>query len=114
MKISDLKSKNLSELRKIAKELEVKRTDSYRKDDLISVIIGIVSSRYNQGLPLPEIFDEVDDVVIPMQEKLKDLGVSDSETSQEPTNTPAESVLADSQESSGCLWNRVCTNPRIC
>lgn len=100
MKISDLKSKNLSELRKIAKELEVKRTDSYRKDDLISVIIGIVSSRYNQGLPLPEIFDEVDEVVIPMQEKLKNLGIPDSKSDQEAANTPAEVVASESQESS--------------
>lgn len=92
MKISDLKSKNLSELKKIAKELDVKRTDSYRKDDLISVIVGIVSSRHNQGLPLPDIFED-EAVVNPTLEKLKVFESSDETTDEAPQQSEDE-VLA--------------------
>ncbi len=60
MKISELKTKNLSELRQLAKELDIKRPDSYRKDDLISTIVGVVSSMINQGLPLPDAFKDAE------------------------------------------------------
>lgn len=60
MKISELKTKNLAELRQLAKELDIKRPDSYRKDDLISTIVGVVSSMINQGMPLPDVFKDTE------------------------------------------------------
>lgn len=53
MKISDLKTKTLAELKGIAKELEIKRPDSFRKDDLIFRIINEIAAWQNEGKPLP-------------------------------------------------------------
>jgi transcription termination factor Rho len=54
MKISDLKLKTLSDLKGIAKELEIKRIDSFRKDDLIFRIISEIAAWQNEGKTLPE------------------------------------------------------------
>ncbi|MCQ2210179.1 MAG: transcription termination factor Rho [Paludibacteraceae bacterium] len=53
MKISDLKTKTLSELKGIAKELEIKRPDSFRKDDLIFRIVNEIAAWQNEGKELP-------------------------------------------------------------
>lgn len=54
MKISDLKKKTLTELKGIAKDLEIKRPDSFRKDDLIFRIINEIAAWQNEGKTLPE------------------------------------------------------------
>ncbi len=54
MKISDLKNKTLIELKGIAKELEIKRPDAFRKDDLVFRIINEIAAWQNEGKPLPE------------------------------------------------------------
>lgn len=60
MKISDLKSKTLAELKMLAKELDIRRTDSYRKEELVYTIVGVVAARKNKGQPLPSVFEEVE------------------------------------------------------
>ncbi len=62
MKISDLKLKNLGELKQLAKELDIRRPDSFRKDDLIFTIVGIIASRQRKNEPLPDSFKDFDDI----------------------------------------------------
>lgn len=47
MNVIELKGKNLMELKTIAKELGIKRVDSFRKEELISKIVDVMAAQQN-------------------------------------------------------------------
>ncbi|MBO7607504.1 MAG: transcription termination factor Rho [Paludibacteraceae bacterium] len=96
MNVIELKGKNLMELKTIAKELGIKRVDSFRKEELISKIVDVMAAQQNKessdgGSSSSSLENFLDKMILYAEKG----GAKDSEENDEATASTDEELPSD-------------------